>query len=194
MNYAREIGSDSLQGMSHHLDSPDVWAYRVLKKVQLRVKFRKAERSRQSQVMRAVTRFAVGWNWQASLGYGQRWNIILMALSTVLLSIFFPHHGSLVQFSMTDGYLICRNVEAPVPQDWKRQGHRSSWKQMQSQSVVTQGDCCLVSSFYPQARSVQTIIYALPPAVNPVILVKLKKGWKNRMSLSNKFWSRLLAF
>lgn len=135
VNYACEIGSDSFQWISHHLDAPDAWAYRVLKKTELGVKFRKAQLSRQSQVMRAVTRCAVGWNWQVLLGYGHRWNIILMALSPILLSIFF--HIMEIWFNSVWQMDIrfVETVGAPVTQDWKRHGHQSSWKQQYKVSI-----------------------------------------------------------
>lgn len=59
------------------------------KKKQLWSSIWKAERSSLRPVMRTVTWSAMGWNWQVLLGYGPRWNIILMALSTTLLRFFF---------------------------------------------------------------------------------------------------------
>lgn len=129
------------------------------------------------------------------LGYGHRWNIILMALSTILLSTFFPHHGNLVQLSLTDGIsdlLKCGSL--------CNSGLRDMATSLPGNGNTKSVNCDTWTSVAWFPLPVPRHALCKPGYVHcplQIILLNwlgLNKKRKNQMNCRNKLWIYLIAF
>lgn len=144
VNYACEIDLDSFQWTSHRLDSPDVWAYRVLKKspalewsLKGRTKQPKPSDENCHLICHGIKWVGFAWLWPQV--EHNRDGFIYKSLEN-----FSPHHGNLVELSLTDGFQFVKM--------WRL--CNSGLKETGPPVSLERDICCLAFSSYPWACTI----------------------------------------